>query len=616
MSYEFLTSLGRQVADHLWQSTVFAIAIGVLARALRANPARARYRLWLAASLKFLLPFSLLSSIGVHLAPRFAPAMPAPRISFVLEELAAPLAPLHRAIAETPTSTSHLGTLAMACAFALWILGCTAVVTHFLRRWRSARAIVRSSTPLRTGRAAELWNRRTAGIELVSSQAALEPGVFGIFRPVLYLPAKIVTSLSEPELDAILAHELCHVRRRDNLTAALHMVVEAIFWFHPLVWWLGARLVEERERACDEDVLLSGVEPMVYAEGILQVCSQCLRAPSAWVAGATGSSLKKRIEEIVTNRMTRQLGPGRKLLLAAVALVVVVVPVITGVMSGPRLSAQPTNESIMATPSGPRFEVASIKPAPLTNGQPPTNAGIRIDAGRVDIGYWSIQQLILRAYGLPAYQVSAPGWTHTSRFDVVAKFPDGATRDQLPEMLQSLLAERFGLTAHVETKELPGFALVVGKGGLKIKPGVRDANTAAETMSPNRLEQAGRTLDRLWAYDGAPLGVVSYRTMPGVFHVEFNRMPMEALAQICADRLKAPVINRTGLDGEYQMTLDLPLPNASTASVTGVELPPALEPVSPSIFDMVERLGLRLEQRKTPLSVLVVDHVNQTPTEN
>ena len=81
-----------------------------------------------------------------------------------------------------------------------------------------------------------------ASCPLVSSTAQLEPGVFGIFRPVLWLPAGIADRLDGAELEAVLAHELCHIRRRDNLFSALHMLVEALFWFHPLVWWLGARL--------------------------------------------------------------------------------------------------------------------------------------------------------------------------------------------------------------------------------------------------------------------------------------------------------------------------------------------------------------------------------------
>src|SRR4029077_8104902 len=99
-----------------------------------------------------------------------------------------------------------------------------------------------------------------------------------------------------------LAHELCHVRHRDNLTAAIHMLVEALFWFYPPVWWLGARLIDERERACDEEVLHLGGEPQVYAEGILKVCKSYLETPMACVSGISGSDLKKRIMRIMAKR--------------------------------------------------------------------------------------------------------------------------------------------------------------------------------------------------------------------------------------------------------------------------------------------------------------------------
>ena len=115
--------------------------------------------------------------------------------------------------------------------------------------------------------------------QIRSSPGLLEPGVVGLFRPILLLPAGIAERLQPPQLEAVLAHELCHVRRRDNLTSAIHMIVEAVFWFHPLVWWIGARLVEERERACDEAVLSLAMQPHDYAEGILNVCKSYWNRP-------------------------------------------------------------------------------------------------------------------------------------------------------------------------------------------------------------------------------------------------------------------------------------------------------------------------------------------------
>jgi bla regulator protein blaR1 len=114
-------------------------------------------------------------------------------------------------------------------------------------------------------------------MQMLLSRKSLEPAVFGVARPVLLWPAGFSERLDDAHVEAILAHELCHVRRRDNLAASLHMAVEAIFWFHPLVWWLGARLVDERERACDETVLQSGSPPQVYAESILRACEFCVR---------------------------------------------------------------------------------------------------------------------------------------------------------------------------------------------------------------------------------------------------------------------------------------------------------------------------------------------------
>ena len=144
------------------------------------------------------------------------------------------------------------------------------------------------------------------------SRASLEPGIFGIARPVLIWPEGISARLDDAHVEAILAHEVGHVRRRDNLFAAIHMLVEAIFWFHPLVWFVGTRLVEEREVACDEEVLESGSAREVYAESILKICEFCVSSPLACVSGVTGADLKKRIVRIMSEGAVRKLDGSRK----------------------------------------------------------------------------------------------------------------------------------------------------------------------------------------------------------------------------------------------------------------------------------------------------------------
>ncbi len=115
-----------------------------------------------------------------------------------------------------------------------------------------------------------------------------------------------------PERDSILAHEISHLRRRDNVTAAIHMVVEALFWFYPPVWLIGARLIAERERACDESVLASGHDPEVYAGGILKVCRFCIQSPLACASGVSGADLGLRVRQIMTAEAARDIGAAKR----------------------------------------------------------------------------------------------------------------------------------------------------------------------------------------------------------------------------------------------------------------------------------------------------------------
>jgi beta-lactamase regulating signal transducer with metallopeptidase domain len=169
----------------------------------------------------------------------------------------------------------------------------------------------------------------------MSAPDLIEPGVVGILRPVLLLPEGIADQLNQTQLDAMLAHEFCHVRRRDNLTAAIHMAVQAIFWFHPLTWWIGMRLLAERERACDEEVLGRGCKADVYAESILAICRLYLSSPLACISGVTGSNLKRRIEAIMRNRSVVALGLGKKLTLTGAGMAALVLPMIIGALSAP-----------------------------------------------------------------------------------------------------------------------------------------------------------------------------------------------------------------------------------------------------------------------------------------
>jgi beta-lactamase regulating signal transducer with metallopeptidase domain len=309
------------LTNHLWQSTLFAVAAGLLTVAFRKNHAQVRYWLWFSASFKFLVPFSLLLSLGSHLKwAAAAKTIAADTVSFTIVQMAEPFP---GASAFVPSAHSTVNWVPLAI-FGVWLCGFAAIALTLIRGWIGVRLAVRCSSPMDI----------PAPVEIRSSPGLLEPGVVGLFSPVLLLPEGIVERLTPSQLEAVLVHELCHVRRRDNLFASIHMIVESIFWFHPLVWWIGARLVEERERACDEAVLSLGSEPRIYADAIVNVCRLYVESPLVCVSGVTGANLKRRIAAIMTNHTGEGLNRAKKFLLAGAGITALAVPVAIGVVIG------------------------------------------------------------------------------------------------------------------------------------------------------------------------------------------------------------------------------------------------------------------------------------------
>src|SRR5579871_3128706 len=301
-----MTPALTMLAYHLWQSTIFAAFAALLVLLTRKNHARVRYRLWFAASLKFLVPFSLLVAAGRQIEWR--PEAPAAReaVAVAINEVSRPFSPPEvERVVESPVSEPlPVGEVLLG----VWLCGALLAAGRWTMQWRRIRVALKAARPVDL----------RIEIPVRSSNDFLEPGVFGVWRPVLVLPPGISHRLTATQLQAVVAHELCHVRRRDNLASAIHMFVEAAFWFHPLVWWLGARMVEERERACDEEDRKSGYPPQVYAESILKTCEFCVGSPLACVSGVTGADLKQRVVRIMTQCSPDRLSFARKLLLAAI----------------------------------------------------------------------------------------------------------------------------------------------------------------------------------------------------------------------------------------------------------------------------------------------------------
>ena len=222
------------------------------------------------------------------------------------------------------------------------------------------------------------------------------------------------------------------------------------------------------------------------------------------------------------------------------------------------------------------FEVASIKPvAPTVDGR--YMIRMRVNAGELNYSAASLKAILQQAYEVRNFQISGPDWMATTRFDVVAKLPAGAPQSKVPEMLRSLLADRFKLASHAETRDLPMYALVVGKSGVRMK------ESTAAPAAPG-----GWTINK------------------GPGHLEGHQMNITSLANNLSALLGRQVVDETGLNGSYDFDLQYSLDELA-----------APDPDRMPLLDAVQsQLGLKLEARKGPVKVIVVDHIEKTPTEN
>jgi bla regulator protein blaR1 len=591
--------------NHLWQSTLCVVLVWLLTLALKRNRAAIRYWLWFAASVKFLIPFSLFVSIGSQLGWRAAPAVAQPQWPVVIGDFGHPFAG-SVPTAPTVTPVSHSIPAIPIVLFGIWLCGVAVSITFWLLSWRKVRSAQREATPVALA----------LPIPAMSTRSLVEPGVFGIFRPMLLLPEGITDRLTPAQLDAIVTHEMCHVRRRDNLTGAIHMAIEALFWFHPLIWWIGARLIEERERACDEEVIELGSEPSLYAESILKTCEFCVESSLACVSGITGADLRERIARIMTEGVARKLDFRRKLLLGMTGFAALVVPVVSGMANTAESRAEPQTEDIgrngsliaQSTPGQMRpiqsphvdaqsdrkgeaeFDVASIR----VNKSHDVGGRFAFTGDGFYATNISVIMLLKLAYGVEEDQiVGLPRWGKSERFDIAAKVLGKDSRklsiEQCKHMIRPLLADRFQLRFHEVEKNVAVYTLVISKNGSKLRPSKPDS------CSP--LTEHGQTLRMMGR--GYVLGLC---------------IPMELITQMLVDQLGRPVIDRTGLKGDFDFRLHW-TPDEEVP-FRGQEVSPQENtgPDSdwPTLSTAVnEQLGLRLKGEKGPAGAIAIDHLEE-----
>ncbi len=681
----WLGAMGLGLANHLWQSTAVVVVAAGLAVALRKNQARGRYWIWMVASLKFVLPFVLLAGVASHwVRPRAVGVDGNAGVLVAVEDVSEPFGfevgkarrvgvvdptrdgeavtngapgfvmagrvadPTHDGKAVTNGAPDFVARV-VGVLPVVWLVGFVGVVGMWAVRWQRVARVMRAAVAVDDGREMRLLRRAecAAGlrrpIELRVSTTSMEPGVFGIWRPVLAWPVGISQRLDDAQLEAVLTHEVCHVRRRDNLTAALHMFVEAVFWFHPMVWWVGSRLVEERERACDEEVLELCGRPQVYAESILKVCEFCVESPLVCVAGVTGADLKQRVIEIMTERVVKKLTLGKKLLLVAAGMMVVAVPIVLGqaqaarrmvtaaLKSAPRpvqfaahamiaeeetLSegevegVQADAPAIVPTAAAAdavyvptmTFDVASVRESKRDGNawfavgggfEPPNSSNLRLEN-------YDLMNLILMAYevnprlieGIPhdfgwaTFNIEAKSDAETD--ERLAKLSKDEVRLEQQHMMQVLLAERFKLKAHRETRDGPTYDLVVAKAGRLQSSG------------------AGPSAEELKRFGDRPIPPLYQQgdSRTGFHYIAHGASTAEVTAML-AMQFGHPVSDKTGLTGKYDFDLKYYQTKASERKDD------ERNPWSPLETAIQDQLGLKLVASHGPVQMLVIDHVEK-----
>jgi uncharacterized protein (TIGR03435 family) len=298
--------------------------------------------------------------------------------------------------------------------------------------------------------------------------------------------------------------------------------------------------------------------------------------------------------------------------------------------------------SAAPNPSKLEFEVASVKEAaPMTGGR--MRIGMSVDEGRMTYENVALKDCIRTAYRLKDFQISGPDWMASTRFDIVAKLPEGATKEQVPEMLQALLADRFKLVVHHESKPHDSYALVVGKGGAKLTPSAPDdpasgpaGDTTVKFGGPGGGGGGGRAEGQRMVFSSGGVGGGGGMAVAGggmgagsTMKMQLRKLTLTGFAEILGRFLGSPVVDLTEIQGTYDFALEMSLEDITRgsglmimkgAAAGGDAGNPAgnSEAADPggAIFRTVQNYGLKLDKRKAPMDLLVIDHLEKVPTEN
>jgi len=606
--------------EFIGRSTLIAASAGVAIFAFRIRDAAAKHALWTGVMLAMLaLPFVPKAAVPVLRYPT-APAFVEP-----VAELPAFRAPaVSTPTAPTPARRTWDWN---AAALAVYLLGASTLLIRL---------------GVGTFRATRLTGASCAA-----------PVTVGLLSPRIVLP-DAAESWTPDQLEAVLIHERAHVSRHDPLVQWLALLNRAVFWFHPLAWWLERRLTALAEEACDDTVLRRGLSPVDYSTYLLDLARAVQQAGARLnpvALSMPGSDLPRRIRRIASGVPLSRTSTVRMTAAAAV------VAICTGTFAAVTLDSVP--QDLLPKPPAvhPKFEVVSIrpcKPSDITEGTGKKGGRggggrFRTSPGSLVAECQTVDNLVRQAYlnypdgkpwpldkstGIPVrplpnsvfrQEIKGPAWIANDRYTIEAKGPGEPAMEMMRgPMMQTVLEDRFHLKIHVENRDVPVYILTVAPGGPRLtptKPGSCIPLVEWEEKYGQLPRQPGQwpqlpcgpfrpsILDRNHDMDRN----VAERTIGTETHGQ-NMAVLCLQFSVGAER---DIIDRTGLTGQYDIHLELASQDLfpSGPPKDGAEPPPSPEEKLSHIAAAVQKLGLKLEAAKAPMPFLVIDRVER-PTAN
>jgi len=579
-------ALTSALVDFVWQGTLVALALLLGLHTLGRRSAQVRYALSSVALV------ALIALPIVTTATRYRIVEPGHSAGFTAARFSVVPIPEDERVMDVNVRRGAAPVLTRLAPWVLplWSIGVLLLSLRLVAGGVHVRALRRSARSAdeqlcdRLSQVAMRMGIRRR-IQLAISSRTDGPGVIGWLRPIIMLPPATVMGLTTEQLDAVLAHELAHVRRHDYLVNIVQMMAETLLFYHPAVWWVSRQLRIERELCCDDEAVRICGDATSYARALVTMAK--LQGPAIAMA-ATGGSLSDRVRRLLG------VGGEEQRRSAAFGLTAIAVALVSITIA-----------SVDAQQDTARFEVASVKLA-SPGGQGFT--GIAFLPGGVVRGtrtpLWGV---ISSAYDINWRHLEGNSELLNVRYDIEAKAdtralpPDGSSLERtilsqspmLREMLKTLLAERFKLAIHVERRDSPIYALVVGPKGHRLTPATRDC-------SPRNVEEM---------FKGGPCGFQGGGPAGGF---RLRSAEVSGLARGLTNFLDRTVVDRTGIAGRF----DIDVPPWSTGVPPRPDSDePQPDPDGPSIFTVIQQLGLRLEAARGPIDYYVVDHLER-PTPN